>query len=71
MVHGLEIDYFNRIDFIYLDIDDRQTNSFKTMLGYRYQPHLFLLDGKGNITQQWVGYVTSEELKIAFDQALK
>ena len=70
MVHGLEVDYLNKIDFIYLDIDDPQTNSFKLALGYRYQPHLFLLDGQGNITQQWVGYVNPEDLKMALDQAL-
>lgn len=71
MVHGLEVEYFDKIDFIYLDVDDRQTNSFKNLLGYRYQPHLFLLDEQGNIVQQWVGYITHEELKLAFDRALR
>lgn len=71
VVHELEAEYFNKIDFIYLDIDNRQTDSFKRTLGYRFQPHLFLLDGQGNITQQWVGYASQEELKIAFDLALE
>jgi hypothetical protein len=64
-VHGLEQQYGDRIGFVYLDIDDSRTDDFKRQLGYRYQPHLFLLDGEGNITQQWLGFVTQEELEAA------
>ncbi len=64
-MHGLEQQYGDRIGFVYLDIDDSRTDDFKRQLGYRYQPHLFLLDGEGNITQQWLGFVTQEELEAA------
>ena len=67
MVHGLEVEYFDRIDFVYLDIDDSQTDDFKRQLGYRVQPHLFLLDGDGNIVQQWLGIVQESDLRSAFD----
>ena len=67
MVHGLEVEYFDKIDFVYLDIDDSRTDEFKRMLGYRVQPHLFLLDGEGNIIQQWLGITPESDLRMAFD----
>jgi hypothetical protein len=67
-VHGVEVEYYDRVDFIYLDIDDPRTDPFKQQLGYRYQPHIFLLDGDGNIVQQWVGPVSESDLTAALDQ---
>lgn len=64
-MHGLEQQYSDQISFVYLDIDDSRTDDFKRQLGYRVQPHLFLLDGEGNIIQQWLGFVTREELEAA------
>jgi hypothetical protein len=69
-VHGLEAEYADRIIFSYLDIDDPANDEFKQQLGYRYQPHLFLLDADGNVLDQWVGPVTREELEMAFQDAL-
>lgn len=67
-MHGLEVDYFEQVEFVYLDIDDPRTDAFKQQLGYRYQPHIFLLDGEGNILEQWVGPVSEAELAAALDQ---
>jgi glutathione peroxidase-family protein len=64
-VHGLEAEYGSQVNFIYLDIDDPETESFKQQLGYRYQPHLFMIDADGNVIQQWVGRVSGEELEQA------
>jgi hypothetical protein len=64
-VHGLEAEFGSQVNFIYLDIDDRNTEPFKQELGYRYQPHLFLVDADGNILQQWVGRVSGDELERA------
>lgn len=69
-MHGLESEYYGRINFVYLDIDDPANDSFKEQLSYRYQPHLFLIDGDGKIIQQWVGPVPREELVSAFDNML-
>lgn len=70
VVHGLEIEYFGQIDFTYLDVDDPLNDDFKRELGYRVQPHYFLLDGNGNILEQWLGSVTSDEFRSAFDSVL-
>lgn len=69
IVHGLESVYSNTILFTFLDIDDPANKTFKSLLGFRYQPHFILLDGQGNIIQQWVGSVSAEEIASAFEAA--
>jgi thioredoxin-like negative regulator of GroEL len=70
VVHGLEAEYGDRMNFVYLDIDDEATFTFKQALGYRYQPHIFLLDAEGNVIIQWVGFVDETALEEAIIAAL-
>ncbi|HSF83658.1 MAG TPA: hypothetical protein VLA49_20670 [Anaerolineales bacterium] len=67
IVHGLESFYSEDVQFTYLDIDDLANDNFKSALGYRVQPHFFLLDGQGNIISQWVGPVSADELASAIE----
>lgn len=71
LVHGLEEQYGSQVRFIYLDIDDPANNTFKEELSYRYQPHFFLIDGEGNIIDQWVGYVSVGDFVGSLEYALK
>jgi len=34
------------------------------------QPHFFLLDGEGNILNQWVGSVPAEDFRAVFETAI-
>jgi hypothetical protein len=68
IVHGLEVEYYGEIDFVYLDVDDPANDGFKSLLGYRYQPHFMLIDGEGNIIQQWLGPVSADDFRQVFDQ---
>ena len=70
VVHGLEDEYYDRMNFAYLDIDNPASDPFKQQLGFRYQPHYFLLDADGNVIQQWVGSVSAEDFRAAFESAL-
>ena len=70
-MHGLEAKYQDQINFVYLDIDDPRNDDAMALLGYRYQPHLFLLDADGNIIQQFIGYTAEEVLEAAFISALE
>jgi thioredoxin-like negative regulator of GroEL len=70
IVHGLEAEYSGKINFVYLDIDDEENDAFKEALGYRVQPHFFLLDDEGKIISQWLGRVTEEQFRSEFDKAL-
>jgi hypothetical protein len=67
IVHGLEVEYFGAINFVYLDIDDSANANFLKELGFRYQPHFILLDGEGNILQQWLGPVSADDFRVAFN----
>ena len=68
MVHGLEAKYFGRIQFTYLDADDPRTSDFQHILGFYYQPEVYLLDTNGNVLQKWVGYTSDEEFESVFAQ---
>ena len=70
MVHGLEAKYFGRINFVYLDADDRDTFPFQQQLGFRYQPEIYLLDGDGNVLKKWVGFTSEQELEEEFAKHL-
>ncbi len=70
IVHGLEAQYVDRMNFVYLDIDDPSNDTFKDALDYIVQPHLFLLDADGKVIQQWLGSVPAADLEKAFKDAL-
>ncbi len=69
VINGLEVRYHNRMNFIYLDVDDSATNPFKQALGYLYPPQFILLDSQGKIINHWSGYVKVEDIETAL-QAL-
>ncbi len=68
-MHGLEAVWGEQVEFVYLDIDDPATEPFKRQLGYRVQPHMFLLDGDGLVLEQWIGFVDAATLEAALEQA--
>lgn len=70
VVHGLEVEYFGRIHFVYLDIDDPRNAALKRQYGFRYQPEFRLLDGQGRLVQTWYGSVRADEFRAAFDRLL-
>jgi len=67
VVHGLEAEYAGEIEFVYLDIDDPSVTPFKDALGYRVQPHYFLLDGDGTVVDSWQGRVERDTFVAAFE----
>jgi thioredoxin-related protein len=71
VVHGLEQRWSGQVTFVYLDIDDPRTNEFKREFGYVVQPHIFLLDGEGDVLEQWIGYVEEAELESALAAAVR
>jgi hypothetical protein len=71
IVHGLQAKYEDRIGFVYLDIDDGANAEFKRALGYRVQPHFFLLDAEGQVVQSWLGRPAEAELEAALQGVLK
>ena len=71
MVHGLEAEYFGKIQFTYLDADDPSTFDFQQALGFYYQPEVYLLDANGNVLKKWVGSTSEEEFEAEFAKYLQ
>ncbi|MFN2126385.1 MAG: hypothetical protein ACK2TU_00865 [Anaerolineales bacterium] len=69
-MHGLEAEYYDRVEFSFLDIDDPANDEFKQILGFRVQPQFLLLDENGEIIQQWFGRVSADDFRSAFEVAL-
>jgi len=69
VVHLLEDQYGDRINFIYLDIDDPKNSLYKGLMGEKLPPIFFLLDGQGVVQQEWIGYVPAAELEDAIQRA--
>ena len=69
VILGIESQYIDRVNFIYLDVDDPGTDTLKSNLNYRLiaRPRLYLLDPQGNLLRDWTGYVPREELQNAID----
>ncbi len=70
VVHGLEAQYFGKVNFVYLDIDDPANANFKREFGFRYQPEFYLIDGQGKVVQKWIGFVDEKDFVTAFSQIL-
>lgn len=70
VVHGLEQEYGEQIEFVYLNIDDPETEAAKQKYGYRVQPHFFLVDGEGEVVEEWLGPVSREAFVSAFQTVL-
>jgi len=69
-IHTLETHYGDKINFIYLDIDDPENDIFKQQLHYQQQPQFYLLDREGNVVRQWLGSVAFDELVSTFESIL-
>lgn len=70
-IHNLQDRYGTQINFVFLDIDNPAVKPFQELLGFRQEPHFFLLDADGSLLRQWVGYVSYQTLAEAIDAALK
>jgi thioredoxin-related protein len=70
IVHGLESDYSDQLDFVYYDIDAEESADAMRKYNFRVQPHFILLDANGEIVQEWFGSVSAQEFVSAFEKTL-
>ena len=71
MVPGLEVEYWGKVKFSYLDADDPRTQVFQRELGFRYQPEFYLLDGDGNVLKKLIGFVSETQFRELFAEYLQ
>lgn len=65
IVHGLERQWSDRIDFVYLDVADSATAPARVRLGFRATPHFFLLRSDGTVAREIQGVVPEDSLAAA------
>lgn len=70
IVHSLEAEYWERIDFLYYDREHSPNEDLVDRFQVRGQPVFFLLSPEGEIIEQWFGTVPSQDLVAAFDSYL-
>jgi hypothetical protein len=69
-VHGLEDRYRSQIDFIYLNIDNRDTLPVRERFGIVQRSHYVLIDAQGNIVRRWIGFLNAAEVEAAIFELL-
>ena len=70
VVHGLEEQYRNRIDFLYLHVEEPRNADAKRKLGFTSTPHFFFLSPDGTTVQIMQGVVPADSVRRALDQLL-
>jgi thioredoxin-related protein len=70
IVHGLEAEYGNCIDFVYLDIDDSANQDAMRQYKFQAQPLLILLDGNGKELWRKFGRISREQLEAELKSAM-
>ena len=65
VVHGLEDQFGDQIRFAYIDVDDPASSQLKSELGYTKQPEMYVVDGDGNVVEEWSGFVEQDVLVAA------
>ena len=70
-MNGLEKEFGSRIDFQSVNIHNTKNNALIEQFGFTTAPELYLVDEHGSILGAWDGSVKEEELRLAFENALK
>lgn len=68
IVHGLEGEYSDEIEFVYVNIDDPASQALKDQYGFRVQPHFLLVGTDGEIIEQWFGLNEGMVFETAFQE---
>ena len=68
-MHGLEAEYWDRVDFVYLDREDPANRAMVQAFGVVYQPELIFITPEGGVLAHWFS-LNPNELRSAFDDYL-
>ena len=73
VVHGLEAKYGEHVNFIFLDIDDADTQALQEELGYNYRwrPFIFFVNGNGErVGDAFIGVQDGSVIEAALQNFL-
>ncbi len=68
-MHGLEAEYWNEVDFVYLDREAPANADIVSELGIRYQPVFVLVDADGSEIERWT-VLGEDEIRGKLDAVL-
>lgn len=63
MVHRLEGEYWEKVDFIYLDQYDANNQSVFERFGTRWRPFFVLIEPDGKEVTKWFGAKSEDEMR--------
>ena len=70
IVHGLEAEYWGKVDFVYLDREAAANRELVKHYGIPGQPVFILIAPDGEIVEKWFGGVDPDLLRVAMDNYL-
>lgn len=70
VVHGLEKQYDDRVDFLYLNIAEARNDSAKRAFGFRSTPHFFFVNASGAVQDSIQGVVPADSVRGALDRLI-
>ena len=69
-MNGLEEQYGEEIDFIWLNVDDRSTLPMRQQYGMSRRSTYVLLDTNDQIVEVWIGFLNQGTLEFAIEEFL-
>ena len=70
IVHGLEAEYWGKVDFVYLDRENSENRSVVQNYGITGQPVFILINSDGSEVQRWFGAPDANDFRQALDNYL-
>lgn len=70
MVHRLEAEYWEKIDFVYLDQYDQNNSEIFTRYGLRGRPIFVLIEPDGTEVTRWFGALSEDQIREILDTYL-
>jgi hypothetical protein len=71
IVHGLEKEYGDRIEFVRVNILHPESAALMERFSFSATPEFYLVDGSGKIIAVWDDTIEAEAVRAVFDQALQ
>lgn len=68
-MHGLEAEYWGRVDFVYLDREAAANRDVVQQFGVVYQPELIFITPDGTVLEHWFSF-NPDTVRATFDAYL-